>query len=89
MTPITPVVPGIELSTVVFAKDQPEYLQLPAHVTPDGRVVTRWRLTWREKLQVVLGGCLWLQVLTFNSPLQPVKISTECPLDDIRSAHGV
>ncbi len=80
MQPMTPVIPGFNLPVTEFAKDQPEYIPLPAHVQPDGTVTTRWRLTWKERFEIALGGCLWLQVLTFNTPLQPVKLTTECPI---------
>ncbi len=82
MKPITPVVPGFDLPVTEFAKDQPEYITLPSFRTgdPDGRVVTRWRLTFRERLRILLTGDLWLSLLTFNHPLQPVKLDTECPI---------
>lgn len=79
MKPITPVMPGINLPEVVFATDQPEYLPLPALRQPDGTVITRWRLSFRERLQVACGGDLWLTILTFNHPLQPVKLGTRPP----------
>jgi len=66
-------------SNVVYAKDQPEYLPLPAHRATDGRVTTCWRLSWRERLRVLFGGRVWLQMLTFNKPLQPVKLLTVMP----------
>lgn len=65
--------------TVVIAKDQPEYRPLPAYRSPDGRIVCCWRLTWRERLSVLLRGKLWHQVLTFNGPLQPQLLSVEKP----------
>lgn len=63
----------------VFAKNQPEYLPLPAHNGPGGRVTFCWRLTWRERLAVVFSGFIWQQVLTFNRPLQPQKLLTDKP----------
>ncbi len=68
------------MPTITFAENQPEYIPLPAHRQPDGTVTTRWRLTWRERLRILLTGDLWLQVLTFNRPLQPVKLDTQCPI---------
>ena len=65
-----------EQSNVVFAKDQPEYLPLPAHRSEDGCVSTCWQLTWRERLKVLIGGRLFLSLLTFNNPLQPLKLGT-------------
>lgn len=80
MQPITPVVPGFDLPVTTFAKDQPQYLALPAHRQPDGTVTTRWRLSFLERLAVLFGGSIWLQLLTFNNPLQPVKLTTTCPI---------
>lgn len=77
MKPVSPVVPGH--SEVVYAKDQPEYLPLPAHRTEDGCVTTRWKLTWQERLRVLFMGNIYLQLLTFNTPLQPVMLSTTVP----------
>lgn len=80
MKPIVPIVPGFNIPTVEYAKDQPEYLTLPAVRLPDGTVVTRWSLTWLERVKVALGGSIWLSVLTFNQPLQPVKLDAMCPI---------
>ena len=69
----------------VFAKDQPEYLQLPAHVDPHDkydpsrRATFCWQLSWRERVKLLITGKLWHQVLTFNSPLQPQKLMVDKP----------
>lgn len=65
-----------EQSNVVYAKDQPEYLPLPAHRSEDGCVSTCWRLSWCERLRLLLSGKIFLSVLTFNKPLQPLKLGT-------------
>jgi len=62
---------------VVFAKDQPQYLPLPAYIGPDGIVITCWQMTWRERLRALFTGRMWLTVLTFNNPLQPLRPSIE------------
>lgn len=83
MTPIEEIIPGFKLpenELAIYAKDQPEYVPLPMWKGPDGLRVSRWQLTWKERLQVLLGGSLWLSVLTFERPLQPVKLETRCPL---------
>ena len=80
MKPITPIVPGFDLEVTTYAKDQPEYISLPSHRQPDGTVTTRWELSWKERFQVFFGGSIWLQVLTFHMPLQPVKLTSECPI---------
>ena len=60
-------------ANVVFAKDQPEYLQLPAFKDDEGNVITEWELTDRERLKIFNGENLRLSLLTFNQPLQPVR----------------
>lgn len=83
MTPVAEIIPGFRLpesELIVYAKDQPGYQPLPAWKGPDGLRVTRWKLSWRERLKVLVGGSVWLQILTFDRPLQPVLIETDCPL---------
>lgn len=79
MRPASPVVKGF--SEVVYAKDQPEYIPLPAHRTEDGQVTTRWKLSFLERIKVLFKGNIYLQVLTFNNPLQPIRIGTDIPED--------
>lgn len=57
-----------------FAKNQREYLPLPAFRYPNdntGKVLFCWKLSWKERLKVLISGKLWHTVLTFNEPLQP------------------
>lgn len=77
MQPISPCV--ADAPEVVFAKDQPQYLALPSVVSNDGIVTTRWKLSWRERLSILLFGELWHQQLTFHHPPQPIKMGTELP----------
>lgn len=83
MTPQTPVLLGlaIELPEVILAKDQPQYIPLPALISGSegGMVTTRWKLSWRERLRVLWSGNLWLQMLCFHKPVTPVKLLTEQP----------
>jgi hypothetical protein len=64
---------------VVYAKNQPEYLNLPSHKSEKGIITTCWTLSWKEKFKILTSGYLWLQVMTFNNPLQPLKMSTIKP----------
>jgi hypothetical protein len=59
---------------VVFAKDQPQYRQLPAMVTPAGHVVTNWRPTTEELARLNAGDPITLVAWTFNQPLQPLLL---------------
>ena len=80
MKPTSPVALDSEdrwgVSEIVFAKDQPQYIPLPALKFQDGLVVTRWSLSWGERIRLLLGGSVFLGMLTFNKPLQPIRIST-------------
>lgn len=80
MKPASPVAHDPEtrwgVSELVFAKDQKEYLPLPAIKFDDGLVVTRWRLSFREWLVLIFGGNVYLGVLTYNQPLQPIRLTT-------------
>ncbi len=61
---------------VVFAKDQPQYIPLPANLKND-YVETKWQLNWRERVAVLLHGNFYLTIKTFGSPLQPIRPSVE------------
>jgi hypothetical protein len=85
MTASYEIIPGFKLPNdemVIYAKDQPQYLQLPMWKGPDpeGRRVARFKLTWKERVSVLFYGSIWLSVLTFGNSLQPVKLDTDCPL---------
>lgn len=70
---------NIEANTV-FAENQDEYLPLPAYF--DGDVVTScWRLSFVERIKVLFRGRVFLQVLTFGTPLQPIKMSVDNPVE--------
>lgn len=76
--------------TVVIAKDQPEYLPLPAHQfkDPQGRIAFCWKMSWKERLKALWTGILWHEVLTFNGPLQPQLLSTDKPDMQKGGRHG-
>ena len=80
MIPITPENRN-EARTVVFAKDQPQYILLPANLKGE-YVETKWRLSWRERIAVLMRGDFYLTVKTFGSPLQPLRPSVERQPDE-------
>lgn len=67
--------------TVVFAKDQPQYLPLPAYLHEDGegRITCCWYLSFWERVAVFFLGRIWHTVLTFNVPLQPQCLQVNKP----------
>ncbi len=83
MQPVSPVIPGVDATEVVYASDQPQYRPLPAIRCLDGKILTRWEFTEEEKQQILEQGYIYLAVNTFNDPLQPVLLSVTPP-DTIR-----
>lgn len=79
MHPLSPVIPSSANDEVVYAKDQPEYQPLPCIKTPDGAVLTRWSLNEQERRQVAEQGYVYLTVMTFNQPLQPLLMTVDPP----------
>lgn len=65
--------------TKLIAEHQPEYLTMPAHISPEGVITCLWALTWRERLRVLIQGRLWHQIMTFHKPVQPQLISVHRP----------
>ena len=62
---------------VVFAKDQPEYLPLPAYRTEDGVVITCWEPTEEEILMLIETRKIYLSQMTFKQPLQPLFMAID------------
>ncbi len=63
----------------VYAKNQPQYKPLPCHRTHEGQVISCWSLTWGERVRLLFTGRLWISVLTFNHPLQPIAPLIDYP----------
>ena len=64
---------------IVYAKDQREYLPLPAQRGSEGEVISCWKLGFLERLKVLFTGKMYLSLLTFNRLLQPQKMSVQKP----------
>jgi hypothetical protein len=84
MEPVSPVVPGNEKFEVCYAKDQPEYLPLPALRT-EHAMLTRWRLTDDERRHIAEGGDLFIAVMHFGHKLQPLMPMVATPEDAMRA----
>jgi hypothetical protein len=72
-----PVVDGLESQEVVYAANQPEYIPLRS-LRADGRmgaVISRWTLTPEQRRAVAEGADVFLELSTFNQPLQPIRMS--------------
>lgn len=69
-------------ANVTFAKDQPEYEPLPAYKKPNdpqGLVVVKFELSPEEMGAIFDSGTIYLSMLTFNQPLQPIRLSVLKP----------
>lgn len=68
-------------ANVVYGAKQPEYVPLPAEYRggKSGEILTCWELSPDELKRVQETGKLWLGVLTFGQPLQPVYLAVEKP----------
>ena len=72
---------NFEAANVVFGANQTEYKPLPAEYRggKSGEILTCWELSPDELKRVQETGKIWLSVLTFGQPLQPVYLATEKP----------
>jgi hypothetical protein len=78
MKPVT-----FKQANVVFAKDQPEFIPLPAYADSTGQVITKWTLSAEELNRLILDPVLYLiQLKPMLDPLQPIIPSVECPFED-------
>jgi len=76
------IIPRLEdagILPVTYAKNQPEYIPLPVLRSPQGTVTSRWHMTWKERFVAFITGDVYLSQLTFNTPLQPVRLQVTLP----------
>lgn len=88
-----PVIKGLEEYEIVMAKDQPEYnpLRVLPGITREGERLSRWTLTEKQREAVASGADIFLELLTFNSPMQPVRmaVSDEPNTDFFRQGYNL
>jgi hypothetical protein len=79
MKPVSPVVPGHRFPETIIAEHQDEYGNLPA-INVDGDViVTRWQLSWTERVKALFTGNIYLWMWTFGRPVTPVLLEVAEP----------
>lgn len=61
----------------VYAENQSQYIDLPVHKTPDGVATSCWKLSFVERIKVLFKGKIYLSVMTFDKPLQPLKMDVD------------
>lgn len=67
----------------ILAKEQPQYLPLPVYRTKDGLTISCWRLSFKERLKLLFTGRMWVHMLTFNQPLQPLFLDVDDPFKEL------
>lgn len=69
-------VPG---RAVVLGREQPEYQALAAWRLDDelGTIVTRWQLTPEDRAAIAAGADVYITLLTFDQPLQPIAVALD------------
>ena len=74
-----PVPSGWQVKT--YAENQPEYLPLPVLKSSAiaGDVLSRWHPSWRERLRLIFGADVFLNLWTFHHPLQPIHLFIGAP----------
>lgn len=63
----------------ILGMSQDEYAPLQAYRAPNGQTICAFRLSPQEMREIQETGTLWISVLTFNQPFQPIGLSTQCP----------
>ena len=63
----------------IVAEDQPPYQALPALKidSPEGEVISCWKLTFIERLRVLFLRRIWMLLMSFNNDLTPSYLSTK------------
>lgn len=76
---MNPIKPDLKLGQdSIIAKNQPQYISLPSEIArgPKGMtVLTRWQPTPEERVKIAEGEDVYLAILTFGNPLQPLLMT--------------
>lgn len=77
---VKPVLVDLELiepgsqPMLVTSSDQQHAFDLPAAVTPQGELVSRWRFTEAERRVIAAGADLYVFMHTGGRPVQPIGL---------------
>lgn len=76
---------------MILAKDQPQYIPLPVarilYSCGTIGLISRYRLTWRERIKLLLTGNLWVEQLTAGS-LQPQRPTVHEPMSEADNVYA-
>lgn len=62
---------------VMYGEGQEEYQPLPVYRSEDGQAISCWELTDEEIEKIKETKCLYLSMMTFGQPLQPVYLTVD------------
>lgn len=80
-----------EFTNEIYGKDQPPYLPLPVFKQPndeEGKVVSTWSISLRDRLRILLTGRCHIIQLTFNGKMQPLLPSVKNPVTFVEEQKG-
>lgn len=73
-----PIAPRTGEREITLAEEQHDYQPITAVVRvrePGVSLVTRWTMTPEERAKVAAGEDIYVELLTFGGPMQPVVVS--------------
>ena len=64
-------------ANIVLAEDQEQYETIHAYAagTKEGHIVTCWKLSAWERFKLLITGKLWMTMLTFGEPMNPIYMT--------------
>lgn len=69
-------------ANVEIARDQEEYLTLPAHRDKHTNIITScWELSFWDWVIILFTGRVYVQIMTFGKLLQPQKLTVDNPVE--------
>ena len=84
------VVPGLERFEIKMGALQPEYNPLrciPGN-TAHGERLSRWTLTPEQRQAIANGADIFIELLTFNQPMNPIRIAVADEVSPEFVRHG-
>ena len=65
--------------TTIFAENQPQYTPLPAFKSgePEGHVISCWKLSFKERIRLLITGKIWMSLMMFGEDLTPSLLTTK------------
>lgn len=83
MTPVSPVIPGLEAFEVSVGSAQKEFIPLPALIgqPPATSFISRWQLTDEERASIAAGADIYSIQSTFGGLFQPLLLMAAHPAE--------